>query len=105
MIFRAVASLAIGALIWPGTAGPVEAQQSFSAEQARNAVRSGDILPLKDIFDTLEDEFGGYQLDVDLFSTSVGGSEYHIEWMSEDGRWLEIVVDAQTGDLVSTSGD
>lgn len=103
MIFRAVACLVIGVLLWPGPVTPVWGQ-SFSPGQAHDAVRSGDIVPLKEIFARLEREFGGYQLDVELFSTSGGGSEYRIVWMDDDGRRLRIVVNAQTGRIVRTSG-
>lgn len=103
MLLRAAASLLIGALVLPGPGSPVQAQ-SFSPGQAHDAVRSGDIVPLKDIFARLEREFGGYQIDVELFSTPGGGSEYRIVWMSDAGRRLQITVNAQTGRIVRTSG-
>jgi len=103
MLLRAVASLVIGVLVWPGPVIPVWAQ-SFSPGQAHDAVRNGDIVPLKDIFSMLEGRYGGYQLDVELFSRPGGGSEYRIVWMNDAGRRMNIVVDAQNGRIVRTSG-
>ena len=103
MILRVVTTLAMSVLVLPGPATDAFAQ-SFSPGQAHDAVRNGDIVPLKDIFTRLEREFGGYQLDAELFSTADGGSEYRIVWMSDEGRRLQIVVNAQTGRVESVRG-
>ena len=78
--------------------------QSFSPDQARDAVNKGDIVPLRDVFRMLKQRFGGYQLGAELYSKPGGGSEYHIDWMTKDGRKMQIVVDAQSGNITSTSG-
>ncbi len=78
--------------------------QSFSPDQARDAVNKGDIVPLRDVFRMLKQRFGGYQLGAELFSKPGGGSEYHIDWMTRDGRKMQFIVDAQSGRITSSSG-
>lgn len=78
--------------------------QSFTPGEARDAVRKGDIVPLKVIFASLKQRFGGYQIDAELFSTGEGRSEYRIDWMTADGRRVRIRVDAVTGRILNTSG-
>lgn len=103
MIRRTLFCLAILAL--PLSAAQAQNwAQSFSPGEAREAVRKGDILPLKEIFNRLEARYGGYQLDASLFSTAGGGAEYRIDWMTGDGRRLRIRVDARTGRILSSSG-
>lgn len=107
MGFMTMKALFLAAVSLPllAAASPPTHAQSFTAGEAHNAVRSGDIIPLKDIFAMLKERYGGYQLDAGLFSTSGGGSEYRIEWMTDDGRRLRVVVNAQTGRIERTSGD
>ncbi len=88
-------------------APPAAAQNwgdSFSPGQARDARQSGDIVPLRDIIRRLENQHGGRYLDAALFSRPGGGSEYRIDWITEDGRKVMFVVDAQTGRVISTRG-
>lgn len=88
-------------------APPVVAQgwgNSFSPGQARDARQNGDIVPLRDIIRRLEREHGGRYLNAELFSREGGGSEYRIDWITEDGRKVLFVVDAQTGRIIRTRG-
>ncbi len=88
-------------------AAPVAAQQwgqAFSPSEARTAVKEGRSLPLSQILDKLKTEHGGYLLGAELFSTEAGGTEYHIDWMTEDGRKTVFVVDAQTGNVLRRRG-
>ncbi|MEL6324871.1 MAG: PepSY domain-containing protein [Pseudomonadota bacterium] len=78
--------------------------QSFSPNQARDARQSGDIVPLRDIIRRLQRQHGGRYLDANLYSKSGGGSEYHIDWLTEDGRKVVFVVDARSGRVTSTRG-
>lgn len=79
--------------------------QSFSPGQARESVREGKTVPLSRIFKDLKREYGGYQLDAELYSSQDGnGSEYHIDWMTEDGRKVLFVVDAETGRILDRRG-
>ncbi len=78
---------------------------SFSHGEARDAREEGKIVPLRKIFRELKREYGGYQLDAELFSRPSGdGSVYKIAWITEDGRTMRFVVDAQSGDIIRASG-
>ena len=101
---RIFASLAAMVLL---SAGPAIAQgwgDSFSPGQARDAVRDGKTVPLSKIFQMLKREYGGYQLGADLVSKQGGGAEYHIDWMTGDGRKMRFVVDAQSGSITDRRG-
>lgn len=101
---RFFVSLAAMALL---SAGPATAQRwgdSFSPGQARDAVRDGKTVPLSKIFQMLKREYGGYQLGADLVSKQGGGAEYHIDWMTGDGRKMRFVVDAQSGSITDRRG-
>lgn len=81
-------------------AAPAFAQnfgQSWDAGAANDAREKGDIIPLKDIFRKLKRQFGGRQLDADLYSTPGGGFEYRIDWETGDGEHKTFIVDAVTG--------
>ena len=96
---RIIASLFLVASL--GT--PIVAAQSWAADDARSARQNGDIIPLAKIIKELKREHGGQYLEAELFSKPGGGSEYHIAW-EKNGRKLLFVVNAQSGDLIRTSG-
>lgn len=99
-----VLALALGLLGAPAPASATpELGSSFSPDQARDAVKSGEVVPLRDVFADLRQRYGGYQLDADLFSTG-RGSEYRISWMTESGRRMRFRVDARSGRILSASG-
>jgi len=101
IIVSFAASIALATAAMPATAQGWG--NSWDAGDARSAVEQGDIVPLKKIFRTLKKRYGGYQLDAELFSKSGGGSEYRIEWMTGDGERKVIIVNAQSGKIVSES--
>lgn len=76
----------------------------FSPGQARDSVREGKTVPLKNIFKMLEGEYGGYQLGADLYARESGGTVYEIDWRTGDGRNVHVTVDAQTGRILDRSG-
>lgn len=78
--------------------------QSFSPGQARDALKKGDIVPLREIFAKLKRDHGGYQLDAELFAVGNGRFEYRVEWMTKDGRRLRLRFDAQSGQLINSMG-
>lgn len=76
----------------------------FSPGQAREAVKEGRTVPLSKIFQTLKREYGGYQLGADLYSRDAGGAVYEIDWLTDDGRKVHVIVDAQTGAVLERRG-
>lgn len=96
---RILASLAVLALLG---APPVSAQ-SWAPNDARNARQSGDIIPLRDIIRQLKRSHGGSYLNADLLSRGGGKSEYRIDWVTDDGRKMQFIVDAQTGRVLRSS--
>lgn len=78
--------------------------QSWSSGEAREAVEEGRNVPLSQIFRQLRREYGGYQLGAELFTRPGGGAEYHIDWMTEDGRKMRFRVDARTGRITGRQG-
>lgn len=78
-------------------------QSQWSPSEARDARERGQTIPLKDIFKMLKQRYGGYQLDANLYSTR-GQLEYHISWMTKDGRKIDLVVDARTGKIRGERG-
>lgn len=104
MMLRAILFLALMSGL-QATVAPAASAQSFSPGEARDAVRNGEIMSLRAIFRDLRELYGGYQLDAELYSTRSGGYEYRIEWMSEDGRRINLRIDAQTGQILTASGD
>ena len=85
---------------------PVFAQgkwgNSWTADEARDARDRGNVVPLRDIFRRLKNQYGGYQIDANLYNRG-GGQVYVIDWMTEKGERRRITVDAQSGRIISTS--
>lgn len=76
----------------------------FSPGQAREAVRDGRNVPLSRIFQQLKREYGGYQLGAELYSREDGSTFYEIDWMTEDGRKAQFMVDARSGSVLERRG-
>ena len=96
-----VLPLAIIALVLPG--GAVAQGQwgnSFTADEARNARDKGDVMPLNDIFRQLKRQYGGFQVDANLFNRD-DGQVYVIDWQTEKGERVRFTVDAKSGRVLS----
>ena len=94
-----LASLAAFAFL--GT--PAVSAQSWAPNDARNARQSGQIIPLRNIIRQLKQRYGGSYLNAELMSRGGGQSEYHIDWVTDDGRKMRFVVDAQNGRILRQS--
>ncbi|GAB5457398.1 MAG: hypothetical protein Hens3KO_04280 [Henriciella sp.] len=101
MIRRAIIFAAL-CLPLASLALPAHAQlgNSFTPDQARSARDSGDVVPLKDIFQRLKRQYGGYQIDANLFNRG-NGQVYVIDWMTEKGERVRFTVDAKSGRVIS----
>jgi uncharacterized membrane protein YkoI len=65
-----------------------------------SADSTGDVRPLKQILGAVRGSFPGEVLDANLFESN-GGWFYVIKILGPDNRVVEIVVDAQTAQVVS----
>ncbi len=70
---------------------------------ARDAVRSGTLIPLTDILRRMEAEFLGQVIEIELESKR-GRLVYEIDLLSPRGHTIELVYDATTGHLLQAEG-
>ena len=66
-------------------------------------MREGKTVPLSQIFQNLKRQYGGYQLNADLFDNG-GNPRYKIDWMTGDGRKMRFTVDARSGRVLDRQG-
>lgn len=85
------------------TAAPAPPSADDDHDRAREAVRSGRVLPLRAILDAMERDFAGQVLDVELEDDD-GAMVYEIELLAPGGRKIELVYDAASGRLLSANG-
>ncbi len=99
---KIAASLVFGVLLAPALPMAAQAQlgNSFTPDEARNARDKGDVVPLRDIFRKLKRQYGGYQIDANLFNRA-GGQVYVIDWMTGKGERVRFTVNAKSGRVLS----
>jgi len=86
--------LAILALILAGGTGLALA--SGDHDRAREALQAGQILPLRQVLDTVEREHPGQVMEVEL-ERERGAWIYEIKLLRSDGALLKLEVDAHSG--------
>lgn len=78
----------------------------MSHGQALEALRSGKIVPVLPIIESAEEAYDGRVIDVEL--TEGDGDDpgmfYKVKILTSDGRLLELLVDATTGNVVGLGG-
>lgn len=106
-VLFAVAALAValpGAAL-PGTAwaqrhdrGPdsLGADWRAQSDQARGGVQSGRLVPLSRVIQMIASRVPGRVLDAGL-----EGRNYRVRWAAADGRRIDFIVDAETGQILS----
>lgn len=90
----AVLLLALGVLS-PGWAGDDAADH----ERARQALQSGQILPLREVLKRLERSHPGKLLDVEL-EREDGRWIYELKLLQADGELIKIKLDARSADII-----
>ena len=80
------------------------AQADDDHDEARRLLEAGDILSLENILQKARAVQPGKILEVELESKK-GKHVYEIELLTTDGRILELVFDAQTGEHLSTENE
>lgn len=73
---------------------------------ARDAVLSGEAIPLVQIIDSIERAHNGKVYEVDLLKSGdiQGVSMYRLKLVSEDGFLMDLMVDASSGQLIGIGG-
>ncbi|MBZ8133050.1 PepSY domain-containing protein [Afifella sp. IM 167] len=92
--------LAIPLLAVPGLATPAFADgRGHDHDRAREALSRGEVLSLADILPAIEKRYEARMLEVDL-EEKHGTYVYELELIRPDGKILEILVDAATGEVL-----
>lgn len=92
----ACAVLGVCALAWQGGAS---ASDKGDHERARQAVQSGQVMPLAKVLARIEREHPGQVLEVELESHNRQW-QYEIKILQPDGRLSKLKIDARTGELL-----
>lgn len=109
---RRFAPLLLGlALIGGGSPAWAETQRrdSLGADwreqqgEARQAVRSGQQLPLSEVVGRINAQIPGRLLDTGIEDEG-GRPVYRVRWAARDGRRLDVIADARTGDILRQEG-
>ena len=69
-------------------------------DQARQALESGQILPLRKILETIESHYSGQVLEIEL-DRQHGRWIYEIKMLQKDGLRIKLKVDAADGTVIS----
>lgn len=98
--FLFAAALAAAAL--PSVASAQRGPDSLGADwrarqdRARGGVQSGELVPLGRVIEMIGRRTPGRVLDAGL-----EGSNYRVRWATTDGRRIDFIVDARTGQILS----
>jgi uncharacterized membrane protein YkoI len=65
-------------------------------DQARGGVQSGRLVPLSRVIEMISRRTPGRVLDAGL-----EGRNYRVRWATTDGRRIDFIVDAETGQILS----
>jgi uncharacterized membrane protein YkoI len=101
----AAASLALLALPCAGAAPAQRAdERADDAARARAGVREGRYVPLSAILDWIEARYHGRAIEVELEEEEDEPPTYEVEWLTPQGRVVELEFDARTGALLEREG-
>lgn len=100
------ALLVVAALVatLPGSASAQRRPDSLGADwraqsdQARGGVQSGRLVPLSAVIERIARRTPGRVLDAGL-----EGRNYRVRWATTDGRRIDFIVDAETGQILSAN--
>jgi uncharacterized membrane protein YkoI len=70
-------------------------------DEAQRGVRQGRNLPLAQVIQMVQQRAPGRLLDAGLEQGPGGRSVYRVRWATEDGRRIDFIVDAQSGQILS----
>jgi uncharacterized membrane protein YkoI len=94
----ALPGMALPGVSWAQRRGPdsLGADWRAQSDQARGGVQSGQLVPLSRVIEMIGRRVPGRVLDAGL-----EGSTYRVRWAAADGRRIDFIVDARTGQILS----
>jgi uncharacterized membrane protein YkoI len=69
-------------------------------DEARDAVRQGRRVPMQDVVQRIQQSRGGRVLNAYPENGPDGRPMYRVRWSTPDGRRIDYLVDAETGEIV-----
>ena len=73
-------------------------------DEARRAVREGRHIPLARILDQIRRMNPGRQLDAGIEAGPGGRAVYRVRWAADNGKRLDYIVDAESGQILQVEG-
>jgi uncharacterized membrane protein YkoI len=74
------------------------------AARARAGVRAGRLVPLDTILDWIETRYHGRAIEIELEEEDGEPPVYEVEWLTPQGRVVELEFDARSGALREREG-
>ena len=102
ILVAAALAAALPGVVLPGAAWAQRRPDSLGADwraqsdQARGGVQSGRLIPLSRVIQMIAARVPGRVLDAGL-----EGRNYRVRWAANDGRRIDFIVDAETGQILS----
>ncbi|MET0545808.1 MAG: PepSY domain-containing protein [Caulobacterales bacterium] len=105
-LLLAIAGTAVfGAMATAAEARPNWRGDQFDASREGNTVeRQQQRVPLRDVVRSIKQRQGGQFLDASIVNRG-GGECYVVKWVTDDGRRIDFLVDAQSGAILDQRGD
>lgn len=73
-------------------------------ERARRAFEAGEIMSLSRILENVKRDFDGELIEVELEDEDRRGFVYEVKLLTRDGAIVELLYDAQSGELIRSEG-
>ena len=99
-VLRHLRSTALWLALACALSAPVWADDRSDHDQARAAMESGQVLPLKTVLDQLERQRPGKVLEVEL-ERKGNGWVYEIKQLEAGGQLIRIKLDARTAQIIN----
>ena len=84
--------------------GSLGAEWRQQQDDVRRGVRQGRYVPLNRVIPNLQRRYPGRQLDAGLEQGWNGQPVYRVRWAAENGRRIDFIVDARTGQILDSEG-
>jgi hypothetical protein len=88
----------------PGPGDSLGADWREQQNEARQKVKEGRHVPLDRVIQSIRRQTPGRLLDTGIEQGPDGRSVYRVRWAAANGRRVDILVDAQTGAILSSQG-